>query len=416
MASGTPRLPLRSLDAILTAACNLRCSYCYQNVKTGRPMDWATLRRCVSLLLSSSSNDVQLTFYGGEPLLEFPMIRRAVAFAETRKPRRKRLRYGIVTNGILLGPDAAALLDEHRFETRVSFDGIAASQKHRARGTFRTLDRLLNRLQSDYPRFFRNDLTVNVMLHSGNLRHLADSVDYFLDKGVQSIILGPLVTHDEGWHRSMIEDLDLQFARVFRSCVRHYRRTGEVPLTVFRKHARETVHDSAGLSLCGVGRGETLSVDPDGQVFGCVMFADTYQTLPSPLIRRRLARMRMGDLEDPRFPERYARFPAATHAARIFDDRHLKRSSYDRCDRCDYAAGCTVCPVCIAHIPGNNDFHRVPDLVCAFNLVSLKYRRQFVAPAGAYEFLMGTAEVATEMLELRSFALSRSIPARRRSS
>ncbi len=414
MSRGTPRLPLKSLDAVLTAACNLKCGYCYQNAKNRSRMDWATLRACVDLLLSSRRRDVLLTFYGGEPLLEFPMVRRAVAYAEARKPKQKRVRYGIVTNGTLFGPDVAAFLDRHRFETRLSFDGNAAAQDLRAKGTFRVLDRLLDFLRTDRPRFFRDDLSVNVTLHSGNLRHLADSIDYFLGKGVHAIILGPLVTHDEEWRRDTIEDLEIQMARAYRSCVRHYWRTGRIPLTVLRGNEAEARRDPFGLSLCGVGSGETLSVNPDGRVCGCVMFADAYQTFPSPDLRRRFGRMEMGDLRDPRFPERYARYPAATRAVRIFDDRHLKRSSYGRCDRCDHVSSCVVCPVSIGHFPGSPDPHRIPDSVCAINLVASKYRKRFSSSAGAYEFLVGKAALSVETRELRSFALSRSAVAPRR--
>ncbi len=401
MTRGLPRLPLATLDAIVTSSCNLRCTYCYQNAKIGRRMDRDTLRHSVDLLLASSREETRLNFYGGEPLLELASIRDAVARVEAAPPG-SRIRFGIVTNGLLLNGEAAAFLARYRFETRLSFDGVAPAQDLRAPGTFAVLDRRLDDLRSDQPRLFREDFGVSITLHSGNVRHLAESIDYFLEKGVRRIDIGPLVTHDAAWRPETLDILDAQFARVVRSSRDHYQRTGDVPVTALRRQAGETVHDPVGLSLCGVGSGESLTVDPDGRVYGCVMFAEAYQELPRTALGDRLRRMRLGSLSDARFPARYARYPAAARAARIFDDRHLKRSSYGRCGRCRHAAVCSVCPVSIVHEGDGSNPHRIPDPACAFNLVSLEYRERLPRPAGPREFLLGKAPLTPEMREIRA--------------
>jgi len=85
---------------ILTAQCNLRCSYCYQNAKGARSMSWDTLQASIDLALQSPSPRVELTFTGGEPLLELELIRRGVAHAQSRALeealRMRRIPYRIV--------------------------------------------------------------------------------------------------------------------------------------------------------------------------------------------------------------------------------------------------------------------------------------------------------------------------------
>jgi sulfatase maturation enzyme AslB (radical SAM superfamily) len=407
MARSASRLPVACLDAVLTTACNMNCDYCYQDARNNRRMNWTTLRSAIDLLLASDFEDVRLVFYGGEPLLEFAMIRRAVAYAETVKPAGKRLRYGVVTNGTLLGPEVAAFLATHGIETRLSFDGVPAAQDLRGTGTFRLLNSLLENLRAHHRTFFENGLVINVTFHARSLRYLAHSIDYFLEKRVHSILLGPTVTPDKDWRPDSIDDLDAQFDRIYRSCLRHYRRTGTIPLVIFRKAETRGVPEPLDLPLCGVGRGENLAVDPDGAVHGCVMFVGAYQRLPSPDLRRRLARMGMGNLLDGGLSKRHRLYPTAARAARIFNDRQLKYSSYGRCSECRFVASCAVCPISIGHASGGTDPHRIPDSVCAFNLVSLKYRQRFPTPLGAYEFFAGTAPLPIEMLELRSFVLSR---------
>ena len=393
---------IRTLDVVLTAGCNLRCTYCYQNDKKARRMNWETLRASVDLLLQSRQEDVRLLFVGGEPLLEFPLIERAVAYVEQVRRPDLTVRYDLITNGTLLREEQALFLVEHDFEVQLSFDGIPAAQDLRGKGTFDVLDHLLDQLRRDHPLFFSRKLSVSLTLVASTIPFVADSIDYFLDKEVQEIAISPAVTHQASWTAEQIDVLDRQYARIFRSCLRHYRRTGEVPLVLFRRVEEDSPHRPVGRSMCGVGRGETLAVDVDGQVHGCLMFADSYQTFPTPLLRDRLKSMRMGDLRDPAFPVRLAAYPAATRAAEIFHAKQDKYSSYGRCAECRFLSSCAVCPVSIGHQPGNTDPRRIPDFLCAYNLVSLKYRERFPRAPDKRQMLLGRGrlpQLARELLE-----------------
>src|SRR5688572_4383421 len=125
---------LHSVDVVLTANCNLRCGYCYQNDKKPRSMDWNTLRASADLLLGSRQPEVHMLFIGGEPLLEFPLIRRAVEYIEAARPRHLTVRYDIITNGTLLREEQTAFLVDHDFAVQLSFDGVPPAQDLRGRG------------------------------------------------------------------------------------------------------------------------------------------------------------------------------------------------------------------------------------------------------------------------------------------
>jgi sulfatase maturation enzyme AslB (radical SAM superfamily) len=377
---------VRSLAVVLTARCNLRCAYCYQDRRPARGIDWTTLQRAAQLLLDSQRADVTLRFYGGEPLLVFDLARRAVEFAEQHRPASKRLRLALSTNGLLLDDARAAFLAQHQVETQLSFDGVPASQDRRGRGTFRVLEARLERLRERHPAFFEADVQVAVTLTGANLPHLAESIEYFLGKGVRTLFVGARNTHDPDWRPERIRELDEQFARIYRSCLRHYRRTGRVPLVLFR-NTRAGRSRSGGDAMCALGRNGELAVDVDGQLAGCVVLAESYQSFTSPLLRDLIPSLRLGRLDDPDLPRRLAGFPRALHAAGIFDRKADKYSSYGRCRDCRYLRACLVCPVSIGHIPGNTDPRRVPDLPCAFNRIALKYRARFPRQPTAVELL-----------------------------
>jgi hypothetical protein len=118
-------------------------------------------------------------------------------------------------------------------------------------------------------------------------------------------------------------------------------------------------------------------VDVDGQVHGCVTFAGSFQSFPSTFLKSRIDSLSLGDVRDPGLADRYEAFPEAVRRAAIFHAKHDKYSSYGRCGECLYLESCSVCPMSIGHIPGNEDPDRVPDFSCAFNLVSLRYREIF---------------------------------------
>ena len=370
--------PLQTLELILTSQCNLRCGYCFENAKQDGRMSWDVARASLDAVLASPEKDPYILLFGGEPTLEFEMIRRAVRYAEANRRRSQRPHFMIITNGLLLGPDELAFIDEHRMEVQLSFDGTPASQAIRGRGTFEALDRLLDTTRRDHPRLHAKRLKVSITVLGKTIPELGDAVSYFFRKGVREILISPKFTHDPTFRPEMIEDLRVQFRRIFRESVRHYAATGRVPVTIFRKdpHARREARPET-LEMCGVMTGAKLAVDVDGQSHGCVLFASSYQRFTTPFLKTRLESLALGDIRTEEPARRLPMYDEAVRKTGIFHDKQDKYSSYGRCGTCRFLSSCCVCPVSIGHQPGNDDPRRVPDLGCAFSLVSLSYRARF---------------------------------------
>jgi uncharacterized protein len=398
---------LAVLEVLLTAQCNLRCSYCYQNNKRSRSMTWETLLPALDLVHASHREEVEVLFIGGEPLLELPLIRRAVAYLSEGFSPQKRIKYQIYTNGLLLDRDIVDFLAANDFETQLSFDGVPAAQDFRGHGTHAKLDQLLDTLNGTFRRFFRWNLSVALTLHSGNLLHLADSVEYFMMKEVARIRIGPLITHDEGWRASDIEELDRQFARIFAQSLEQFDATGAVPLQVFEKQSANTDHHSPVRdTMCGAPSGRTLAIDVDGNITGCTMFAESYQQFPTDFLKTRLATMRLGKLRDLEFKRKLALYPEVARATGLFHNKHEKYSSYGNCRDCAYVLECGICPTSIGHIPGNSDPNRVPDLQCAYNLTALRYRAQFPVQPSIMDIVSGSATSVPRALRFLAPAAS----------
>ncbi len=400
-------MSVRTITVILTARCNLSCTYCYQNRRQGRRMEWQTLRAAIELLLGSESPEVTLNFTGGEPLLEFPLLRRAVEYAESRSPPGKRVCFGLSTNGTLLDDERVSFLAEHCVRTQLSFDGVAAAQDRRAQASFPVLDSWLERLQRSQPVFFGERLEVAAILTGANLTRLAASVDYFLGKGIRTLRLAPSVVHDPDWRPNRIAELDRQFARVYRSSLRFYRRTGRVPLALFRKTRTDRESRPPDELRCAAASGEALTVDVDGQMTGCVRLAESYQSWPTVWLGERASSLRVGHLGHADLERRLAAYPAAARSIGLFDLATANHSSYRRCGDCPCRSRCLVCPISIGRAWGSLDPHQVPDLQCAFAQVALAYRDRFPGQPVGRELLLGEARPPELLQELRAFVGSR---------
>jgi sulfatase maturation enzyme AslB (radical SAM superfamily) len=166
-------------------------------------------------------------------------------------------------------------------------------------------------------------------------------------------------------------------ARVFRLSVEHFRRTGEVPVRLFRRRPSEDVISEPSPTLCGAGGSDYLTIDVDGEVSGCVLFARSYQRFPDTPLGRAVGTLHAGRIDDPNLRVALADCRRRIESTRLFTDRPSKRSSYGRCGTCRYRRACSLCPVTIVHQPGNTDPNRVPNFVCAFWRAVGKFRRRF---------------------------------------
>ena len=144
------RSQIAEVTLLLSANCNLRCSYCYQDARQPGVMSWPVLRAALDLLLASGRHPRAVTFAGGEPTLAWPLVRKAVAYLDAHNSKRRPVLH-LITNGLLLGARELAFLASHGFALDLSFDGIAAAQDLRAEGSFTRADAVLERLHANHP-------------------------------------------------------------------------------------------------------------------------------------------------------------------------------------------------------------------------------------------------------------------------
>ena len=365
--------PPRSVTLVLTAACNLNCTYCYQTARRPARMPWRTANAAVDLLLASTAPPRALVLTGGEPLLVYPMVRRIIERVRAAGPAGRGTRITLLTNGTLLGAAQMGFLADYRVDVSLSLDGTPAAQQSRGSWTSPRLDRLLDDSRLARRSWFTRHLRVAVTLTPEHVPHLADSIEYLLGKGVRSIQVAPAIGGNSPWDVGLLPVLEAQVARLCDVSLAMFRTNRKVPLSMFGPRS----HASGSQAMCGVAEGSKITVDTDGEVYNCTPAVASLLRHPSPLLAHAVAASHLGRVADANLPSGVGAYQKALRATGLFGRRDGLHSWRGACRRCRYVGWCVVCPYTIAHAPGATDPTRVPDFTCAFNYVVLKYAERF---------------------------------------
>ncbi|HLX45169.1 MAG TPA: quinohemoprotein amine dehydrogenase maturation protein [Bryobacteraceae bacterium] len=126
--------PLQRVVLNVTNQCNLACTYCYEYSEDkitepqGKPkyMTKDVAESAIEMLIRESSGrkSIHVTFFGGETLLNFPVMRSTVEFAKKKAAEvGKEIEFSLTTNATLLNEEIIQFLSDQRIGVTVSIDG-----------------------------------------------------------------------------------------------------------------------------------------------------------------------------------------------------------------------------------------------------------------------------------------------------
>lgn len=370
---------VRTVELMLTTACNLRCTYCYQQRKPPRTMSREVLDAAIRQLVSSRLQRPRLTLYGGEPLLAAPLVRLALERVRACAPEKMKPDVRVVTNGTLLDEEMVRLLVSRDVFITLSIDGVAPAQDDRSPGSFDLLDGLLIRLRRDHPGHFRKRVAVMATLTSRNVPVLSASFRYFLSRGLKEIDVVPVQPNDSGWNAQAARELGRQLGEIVDVSLEKFRQSEDVPFGPFRNRAGNWAADGAPPCSCG-SRG-LLVVEPNGTLAPCDFLAvSTFGVKPAPL-RRVLAALGGLRVTDPELSAALIRRGRHARRLRFLAGSAARLGPHGACARCKVRSVCFVCPVAVTCNGG-----RVPAFHCDVNRLFAQYRKAFEKAATRITF------------------------------
>ena len=239
----------------LVHGCNLRCKYCFEELDFR--MSSGIMTEDIALLATKSfisqlRDDVgQIIFTGGEPLLNFSIIKKIVSYVQTKNAE---ISYLIKTNGTLINKDILNFIVENKIKIQISIDGIRDSNDLNRvypnnKGTFEDVMPVV------YD-FIENNYIHNVNLH-GTVTH--QTIQYLHESFT--------------YLKSLHKDLRVDFMPVMDTKEKIYALTREdykiyLKDYVLNKNLNITKTGESSDKICGIGVSH-ISVDTNGDVYPC---------------------------------------------------------------------------------------------------------------------------------------------------
>jgi uncharacterized protein len=213
---------LKQMVIEITRDCSLNCAYCPTSGKYSHPetfkthMSRETCRTAVDFFCERTLNseETYITFYGGEPLLSFELIRETVNYVK-KKYDKKKIVFNLTTNATLFTKEILDFFIENNFYILVSLDGPKQiNDRYRrfknGKGTFNRIMKNLKSLKEYNKQYFLRRVSISSVL-APPYDKIEETIDFFsndktLDEIKDKIKSNLVDTRDT----SFIEDFNLK--------------------------------------------------------------------------------------------------------------------------------------------------------------------------------------------------------------
>ncbi|NLJ72875.1 MAG: thioether cross-link-forming SCIFF peptide maturase [Syntrophomonadaceae bacterium] len=259
--------------------CNLRCKYCFasQGNFGQKPalMPFEIGKRAIDFLVQESKGirNLEVDFFGGEPLLNFAVVKEIVSYArEIEQNTDKVFNFTLTTNGVLLDEEIIDYIITENISIILSLDGRPETNDRNrvtpeGEGTYNTIlpnfKEMLNRNPSSY--YIRGTFTRDNLDFSQDLAHI-------VDLGFNSLSLEPAIGDDEYAIRE--EDLPqvlAEYDNLTKKLLEYYRAGQEISFFHYNLNLQKGPCIAKRQTGCGAGV-EYIVVTPEGDIYPCHQF------------------------------------------------------------------------------------------------------------------------------------------------
>ena len=273
-----------AITLMLTQNCNLKCKYCYGG-ESGRfnskgvRMSFRVAKAAIDFLLKGSqeTENLQICFFGGEPLLNFKLIKKIFEYCDSiEKIHKKKFTYTMTTNATLLDEEKIKVLDSHKVSIMVSLDGekdINDSNRVfvNGQGTYNSVIKSINLLKKHNYSF-----VIRATQQTGSFDEFLKTIRFFKELGASKCYISELCVYDDDSSEFTInlEEIKemqppmIKYMRDIEKQIIDHKSQFYVPfLTVLQK-----IHlANNSMISCGIFRG-TTSVSTSGDLYPCHRF------------------------------------------------------------------------------------------------------------------------------------------------
>ena len=282
-------LDLKKRDSVIKAmclhvahTCNLNCEYCFagQGRYHGKDaiMSFEVGKKALDFLVenSGSRHNLEVDFFGGEPLVNFNVVKELVKYARSiEKEKNKHFRFTLTTNGVLLNDDVIDFLNKEMDNVVLSLDGrkeVNDLKRKRLDGKG-SYDIIVPHFQNFVKKRGNKEYYMRGTFTRNNLDFTND-IFHMLDLGFTELSMEPVVSKPDTDYALREEDLDKiyeQYEILAKEMIKR-RREGK-PFTFYHYMIDLTGGPCIYKRITGCGSGtEYLAVSPNGDFYPCHQF------------------------------------------------------------------------------------------------------------------------------------------------
>lgn len=265
---------IKALTLMIVQECNLRCTYCYGD--GGEYSDKGKMEREIAiksvdfLIENSIDKKLLIAFLGGEPLMNFQLIREVIEYCkEKEKEIDKTFGFTMTTNGTIMNDEIERFLRENHVSVQISIDGkrdIQDKNRHYSKGSG-SYDIVINKTKN-----MREDnlLSARATITNINL-DLVENFEHLENMGFKSIPMAPAhnLLSDNDYKKLINESQKL--IKLLEELIKkgNYKKASKIRIYW---NGLSKIHNATNRNLpCGVGR-NTYTVDINGDLYPCHRF------------------------------------------------------------------------------------------------------------------------------------------------
>ena len=270
--------PIKALCLHVSHDCNLRCQYCFASTGdfgTGRKiMDIETAKRAIDFVIqrSGSRRNIEVDFFGGEPLMAMDTVKATVAYARSiEKKAGKCFRFTITTNGVLLDDENIDYINREMSNAVLSLDGRPQVNDRmrktvNGKGSYEVIVPKFQKLVAgrgtkDY--YLRGTFTHYNLDFAEDVMHMADL-------GFRNVSVEPVVGEETCGYALKDEDLPVVLEQYEKLAEKLKDRT-DVNFFHFNVDLAQGPCVIKRLRGCGAGC-EYVAITPEGDIYPCHQF------------------------------------------------------------------------------------------------------------------------------------------------
>jgi uncharacterized protein len=264
---------ITSIDLDLTVDCNMRCVYCFKEKRQETMPKRVAFDAVVWLLYASgTARELFVNFMGGEPLLQFELIKELVPFGKRRASQHgKSIQFGMTTNCTLVTDETVAFWKRWGMGFHTSVDGIPEIQnKNRPLASGGESSPLV---EDAVPKIlsYRSNTTARCTITPETVEHILDNYKYFRSLGYTEIAMVP--SDGKDWNEQSIHKFGEQFMQVSEVLIEEFRNGTFVDVKGIHEYLKSPQREKRERLQrerfqCGAGRGMAL-VDVHGNLWPC---------------------------------------------------------------------------------------------------------------------------------------------------